>query len=150
MTIDRSIKDLSSTTNAIWRCSTSPSTASFGAAISWVDRLGRNYADVTEVIRQLMGKGVVVKTVINGLVFDGATKDSMQKAVRDALIAFMAATAEARRQKRQGRLSGPVLPMQGPWIRKAIAGGSRASTANSLTPSATCSLKTSALARSRK
>jgi len=86
----------SSTTNAIWRCSTSPSTASFGAAISWVDRLGRNYADVTEVIRQLMGKGVVVKTVINGLVFDGATKDSMQKAVRDALIAFMAATAEAQ------------------------------------------------------
>jgi hypothetical protein len=73
----------------------------------------------------------------------------MQKAVRDALIAFMAATAEARRQKRQGRLSGPVLPMQGPWIRKAIAGGSRASTANSLTPSTTCSLKTSALARSR-
>ena len=62
----------------------------------WVDRLGRNYADVTEVIRQLMGKGVVVKTVINGLVFDGATKDSMQKAVRDALIAFMAATAEAQ------------------------------------------------------
>jgi DNA invertase Pin-like site-specific DNA recombinase len=42
-----------------------------------------------------MGKGVVVKTVIYGLVFDGATKDSMQKAVRDALIAFMAATAEA-------------------------------------------------------
>jgi putative DNA-invertase from lambdoid prophage Rac len=43
-----------------------------------------------------MGKGVVVKTVINSLVFDGATKDSMQKAVRDALIAFMAATAEAQ------------------------------------------------------
>ena len=64
--------------------------------VRWVDRLGRNYADVTEVIRQLMGKGVVVKTVINGLVFDGATKDSMQKAVRDALIAFMAATAEAQ------------------------------------------------------
>jgi putative DNA-invertase from lambdoid prophage Rac len=64
--------------------------------VRWVDRLGRNCADVTEVIRQLMGKGVVVKTVINGLVFEGATKDSMQKAVRDALIAFMAATAEAQ------------------------------------------------------
>jgi putative DNA-invertase from lambdoid prophage Rac len=64
--------------------------------VRWVDRLGRNYADVTEVIRLLMAKGVVVKTVINGLVFDGATKDPMQKAVRDALIAFMAAIAEAQ------------------------------------------------------
>ena len=60
-----------------------------------MDRLGRNYGDVTEVIRQLMARGVVVRTVINGLLFDGATKDSMQKAVRDALIAFMAATAAA-------------------------------------------------------
>ena len=65
--------------------------------VRWVDRLGRNYADVREVIRQLMAKGVVIKTVINGgLTFDGATKDPMQKAVRDALIAFMAAMAEAQ------------------------------------------------------
>src|ERR1700758_104139 len=64
--------------------------------VRWVDRLGRNYADVTEVIRQFMARGVVVRTVINGLVFDGATKAPMQKAVRDALIAFMAATAEAQ------------------------------------------------------
>jgi putative DNA-invertase from lambdoid prophage Rac len=64
--------------------------------VRWVDRLGRNYADVTETIRQFMARGVIVRTVINGLVFDGATKDPMQKAVRDALIAFMAATAEAQ------------------------------------------------------
>jgi putative DNA-invertase from lambdoid prophage Rac len=64
--------------------------------VRWVDRLGRNYADVTEVIRQLMTRGVVVRTVINNMTFDGATKDPMQKAVRDALIAFMAATAEAQ------------------------------------------------------
>ena len=38
----------------------------------------------------------VVRTVINGLTFDGATKDPMQQAVRDALIAFMAATAQAQ------------------------------------------------------
>ena len=43
-----------------------------------------------------MRRGVVVRTVINGLTFDGATKDPMQKAVRDALIAFMAAMAEAQ------------------------------------------------------
>ncbi len=43
-----------------------------------------------------MQRGVVVRTVINGITFDGATKDAMQCAVRDALIAFMAATAQAQ------------------------------------------------------
>lgn len=64
--------------------------------VRWVDRLGRNYADVTETIQEFMRRGVVVRTVINGLTFDGATTDPMQKAVRDALIAFMAATAQAQ------------------------------------------------------
>ncbi len=63
--------------------------------VRWVDRLGRNYADVTETIREFMRRGVVVKTVINGMTFDGATKDPIQQAVRDALIGFMAATAQA-------------------------------------------------------
>ncbi len=75
-----------------------------------VDRLGRNYADVTEVIRQFMARGVIIRTVINGLIFDGATKDPMQKAVRDALIAFMAATAEAQaeatREAQKARICG--------------------------------------------
>jgi len=64
--------------------------------VRWVDRLGRNYPDVTDTIRHFMRQGVVVKTVINGLTFDGATQDPMQEAVRDALIAFMAATAQAQ------------------------------------------------------
>lgn len=64
--------------------------------VRWVDRLGRNYADVTETIRELMRRGVVVRTVINGMVFDGATTDPMQQAVRDALIGFMAAMSQAQ------------------------------------------------------
>jgi putative DNA-invertase from lambdoid prophage Rac len=64
--------------------------------VRWVDRLGRNYADVTEVIRQFIQRGVIVRTVINGMVFDGTTRDPMQMAVRDAMIAFMAATAQAQ------------------------------------------------------
>lgn len=64
--------------------------------VRWVDRLGRNYQDVTDCIREFMRRGVVVQTVINGLTFDGATTDPMQEAVRDALIAFMAATAQAQ------------------------------------------------------
>ena len=54
--------------------------------VRWVDRLGRSYDDVTETIRTLMQRGVVIKTIINGMVFDGATKDPIQMAVRDALI----------------------------------------------------------------
>jgi DNA invertase Pin-like site-specific DNA recombinase len=64
--------------------------------VRWVDRLGRNYADVTDTIREFVRRGVIVRTVINRLTFDGATKDPMQMAVRDALIGFMAATAQAQ------------------------------------------------------
>jgi len=64
--------------------------------VRWVDRLGRNYEDVCDVIREFMRRGVVIRTVINNFTFDGATKDPMQKAVRDALIAFMSATAQAQ------------------------------------------------------
>jgi putative DNA-invertase from lambdoid prophage Rac len=64
--------------------------------VRWVDRLGRSYDDVCETIREFMRRGVIIKTVINGMTFDGATKDPVQKAVRDALIAFMAATSQAQ------------------------------------------------------
>lgn len=64
--------------------------------VRWVDRLGRNYEDVTDTIRALMQRGVIVRTIINGMTFDGATKEAIAKAVRDALIAFMAATAQAQ------------------------------------------------------
>jgi putative DNA-invertase from lambdoid prophage Rac len=63
--------------------------------VRWVDRLGRNYSDVRDTIQEFMRRGVVVRTVINGLTFDGATTDPMQQAVRDALIGFLAATAQA-------------------------------------------------------
>lgn len=64
--------------------------------VRWVDRLGRNYNDVTENIREFIKRGVVIKTVINKMVFDGSTNDPIQMAVRDSLIAFMAASAQAQ------------------------------------------------------
>jgi DNA invertase Pin-like site-specific DNA recombinase len=64
--------------------------------VRWLDRLGRNYADVVDVMRDFMRRGVVIRTVINGMTFDGATANPMECAVRDALIAFMAATAQAQ------------------------------------------------------
>ncbi len=63
--------------------------------VRWIDRLGRNYTDVVDTIREFMRRGVIIKTVINGMVFEGTTTDPMQQAVRDAL-AFMAATAQAQ------------------------------------------------------
>jgi putative DNA-invertase from lambdoid prophage Rac len=64
--------------------------------VRWLDRLGRNYEDVCDAIREFMRRGVVIRTVINNFTFDGATRDPMQQAVRDALIGFMAATAQAQ------------------------------------------------------
>src|SRR3984893_8489897 len=64
--------------------------------VRWVDRLGRNYADVTDTIQEFIRRGVIVRTVINGLTFDVATKDTMHQAVRDSLIAFMAAMAQSQ------------------------------------------------------
>jgi putative DNA-invertase from lambdoid prophage Rac len=47
--------------------------------VRWIDRLGRDYQDICEIIREFMQRGVVVRTVINGITFDGATKEAMQR-----------------------------------------------------------------------
>jgi putative DNA-invertase from lambdoid prophage Rac len=49
--------------------------------VRWVDRLGRNYTDVVDTIREFMRRGVIIKTVINGMTFDSSTTDPMQQAV---------------------------------------------------------------------
>lgn len=64
--------------------------------VRWIDRLGRNYQDVSDTLRVFMRRGVVVKTIINGMTFDGATTEAMALAVRDTQIAFMAAMAQAQ------------------------------------------------------
>ena len=64
--------------------------------VRWLDRLGRNYKDVTDTLRGLLDKGVTAKTVINGMVFEANPRSAMERAVRDALIGFMAAQAEAQ------------------------------------------------------
>jgi hypothetical protein len=64
--------------------------------VRWIDWLGSNYEDVTENIRRFTAMGVIIRTVINNMTFDGITTDPMQKAVRDALIGFMAAIRPGR------------------------------------------------------
>jgi putative DNA-invertase from lambdoid prophage Rac len=82
--------------------------------VRWVDRLGRNYQDVCDAIREFMRRGVVIRTVINNMTFDGATKDPIQMAVRDALIGFMAATAQAQAEvTREAQRGGIDLAKEG-------------------------------------
>jgi putative DNA-invertase from lambdoid prophage Rac len=64
--------------------------------VRWIDRLGRNYQDVTDTIREFIRRQIRIETVINRVTFDGATKDPMQQAVRDALMGFMAAMAQSQ------------------------------------------------------
>lgn len=52
----------------------------------FLDRLGRDYEDVSDNIREFMRRGVIVRTIINGMIFDGATNDPMQKAVRNGTV----------------------------------------------------------------
>ena len=62
----------------------------------WIDRLGRNYDDIQKNIRLFLDKGVTIKTVINGMIFDAKPPDAMSKAVRDAMLSFMSAMAKAQ------------------------------------------------------
>ena len=64
--------------------------------VRWLDRLGRSYDDVVDCMRHFIRGGIIVRTVINNMTFDGATTDPVQQAVRDAMIAFLAATAQAQ------------------------------------------------------
>jgi hypothetical protein len=93
--------------------------------VRWVDRLGRDYADVCDTIREFMRRGVVIKTVISRMTFDGNT-DPMQQAVRDALIAFMAVQ---RRPKPPKQHSGPASTISAAWRRMPTWAASRAMTA---------------------
>ena len=63
--------------------------------VRWIDRLGRNYDDISQNMRHFLDKGVTIKTVINGMTFDAKPKDAMAKAVREAMLSFMSAMAEA-------------------------------------------------------
>jgi hypothetical protein len=59
----------------------------------------------------------VVRTIINNFTFDGATKDPVHKAVRDSLIAFMAATAQV-----QAEATTSYTPGQRPgWLISAAS-----------------------------
>jgi DNA invertase Pin-like site-specific DNA recombinase len=63
--------------------------------VRWLDRISRRYDELHNVMRRLMANGVRVECTLNGMVFDGTETDEMKLAVRDALLAFMAAQGQA-------------------------------------------------------
>ncbi len=64
--------------------------------VRWIDRLGRDYNDVNDNLRAFMRQGVIVKTLINDMEFDGSRTDPMGMALRDAMMTFMAGMAQAQ------------------------------------------------------
>jgi putative DNA-invertase from lambdoid prophage Rac len=63
--------------------------------VRWLDRISRRYDELHATMRRLMDMGVRVECTLNGMAFDGRTTDPIEKATRDAVLAFMAAQGEA-------------------------------------------------------
>jgi DNA invertase Pin-like site-specific DNA recombinase len=63
--------------------------------VRWLDRISRRYDELHATMRRLMELGVRVQCTLNGMIFDGKAKDPIEKATRDAILAFMAAQGEA-------------------------------------------------------
>lgn len=63
--------------------------------VRWLDRISRRYDELHRTMRRLMDMDVRVECTLNGMVFDGGATEPIQKATRDAVLAFMAAQGEA-------------------------------------------------------
>lgn len=63
--------------------------------VRWLDRISRRYDELNVVMRELMGMGVKVVCTLNGMTFDGTATNAIDKATRDAVLAFIAAQGEA-------------------------------------------------------
>jgi len=79
---------------------------------------------------------------------DGATKDPMQMAVRDALIGFMAATAQAQAEATKEAQRAGIAHAKASG--ESYRGRKPATTANSLPPYRTCSARAPTSSRSRR
>jgi putative DNA-invertase from lambdoid prophage Rac len=85
--------------------------------IRWTDRISRRYDELSSVMNQLMQMGVKVVCTLNGMIFDGNATDATQKAIRDSLLAFMAAQGEADYLNRR------EMQKRGIEVAKAIGDG---------------------------
>lgn len=81
--------------------------------VRWLDRISRRYDELHETMQRLMKKGVRVECTLNEMAFDGQETDATRKAIRDAILAFMAAQGEADyRNRREMQARGIAIAKQ--------------------------------------
>ncbi|WP_250512854.1 recombinase family protein [Caballeronia sp. INDeC2] len=104
--------------------------------VRWLDRISRRYDELHATMRRLMDEGVLVRCTLNGMEFDGNATEAISKAVRDAVLAFMAAQGEAdylnRREmqkrgienaKSEGKYRGRAKAIDDAQIAQAVSSG---------------------------
>lgn len=65
----------------------------------WVDRIGRNYEDAERVMRELLSRGVIIKTLNQSRTF-AYTGDTMTDMITNIQITMITAMAAAERETR--------------------------------------------------
>jgi DNA invertase Pin-like site-specific DNA recombinase len=91
--------------------------------VRWVDRLGRNYKDVSTTMRKFLDKGVTIQTLTNNMKFDAHLDDPLQLAARDAMLVFMSALAAANATAlREAREAGISYAKNGPDAERKYRG----------------------------
>ncbi|MDW1888308.1 recombinase family protein [Vibrio sp. Vb1574] len=66
----------------------------------WIDRLGRNSEEIEMVVRDLLHRGVTIRTVNQGMTFSPFTGDAMRDLVQKTQLLMITAMAEAERMNR--------------------------------------------------
>lgn len=91
--------------------------------VRWVDRLGRNYKDVSATMRKFLDKGVTIQTLTNSMKFDAHLDDPLQLAARDAMLVFMSALAAANATAlKEARDAGISHAKSGPDAKRKYRG----------------------------
>lgn len=70
--------------------------------VRWLDDLGLIYADICDALHQLMTAGIIVRTIVGGVVFDGFARDPVERSRRDAMIGLLDAMGQAHAEATRG------------------------------------------------
>ncbi|PQV44258.1 recombinase family protein [Paraburkholderia sp. BL21I4N1] len=89
--------------------------------VRWLDRISRRYDELHRTMHRLMQQGVRIECTLNGMAFDGNAKDPIEKATRDAVLAFMAAQGEAdyRNRAEMQRRGVAIAKAEGKYTGRA-------------------------------
>ena len=67
----------------------------------WIDSFGSNFREIRQNICLCLDKGITVKTLNGGVIFDANPKNEKGEHIRYALLSFMSALAKAQSLKRK-------------------------------------------------